>query len=352
MMKKWITLWILLITVFVGGCLPQEKSVRLQYKHTQGEILKYKVATVSKGTVTLTDMVTPFQRGTLTGIENSGTSSITRQDSTGQDSSPIEINAKTIYMLTQKVVGVNDSGVADIEISYDSFTQDIKIGNPVTEVLPLAEEKPFLDFIEGKKFTIKITKDGSLLGIEGIDKILEEILAQSSQEVHLEDEIIRKFKDDFEKNMINSIEGNYQRLPIEEMKMGDAWIHELNYNIPFLGTTHGKCTYTIEEFTQIKGLECVKIALETTMTLTEKEPDILSQQLLPDASVITSPVNFNGQVCGKGKMIFAYQEGKLINTNLGMNALIQANYKTKIGEEEKTVGVNMTFRTQTSIELQ
>ncbi len=146
--------------------------------------------------------------------------------------------------------------------------------------------------------------------------------------------------------MINSIEENYQRLPVEEMKIGDAWIREINHNIPFLGTTHGRCTYTIEEWTQIKGLECVKIAIETTMTLTEKEPDILSQQLL-----ITSPINFNGQVCGKGKMIFAYQEGKLINTNLKMDALLQANYKTKIGEEEKTMGVNMNFRTQTSIEL-
>lgn len=336
MMKKrltslWITLWILLVTIFTCGCFTQEKSVRLQYKHRQGEILKYKVAVVSKGTVT------------LTGMENSGTSSITRQAS-----SPVEINAKTGYFLTQKVVGVNDSGVADIEISYDSFNQDIKTDNPeFSALISPKEENPFLNLIEGKHFNIKITKDGSLLGISGLDEIFDEISVQMPQKIPADNEFMRKFKDDFEKNMINSIEENYQRLPIEEMKTGDAWLREINYNIPFLGTTRGRCTYTIEEFTQIKELECVKIALETTMTLTEKEPDILSQQLN------TPPINFNGQVSGKGKMIFAYEEGKLINTNLDMNTLMQANYKTKIGEEEeKTMGINMNFRTQTSIELQ
>ncbi len=155
-----ITSLILLFIVFVCGCWTPGKSIRLQYKHKPGEILKYKVATVSNGSVT------------LTGMEDLGTSSMT-----GQTLSPVEITAKTTYLLTQKVIGVDDTGAADIEINYDSFNQEIKIGNPEFPSPIFKEvENPFYNLMAGRKVAIKITKDGSLLGIKGLDEIFDEIL--------------------------------------------------------------------------------------------------------------------------------------------------------------------------------
>jgi len=316
-MRERIIFYILLGVIFICGCILQEKSVRLEYKYKKGDVLKYKLSTISKGTIT------------LTGLPTEETSV-----------SPIGIQTKTKCIFTQKVNGVDESGIADIEISYNLFQQDIKIEGDKTwfSFFGKKKENPFLNSLEGKKFNIKIGKDGSLLKIDGIEEHCEQILAQMPEEIP--DELIHKFKYEFEKNMRSVIEENYNRLPLEEMKKGDSWIHELNYNIPFLCTAYGKFTYTIEEFTQVKGLECVKIGIDMSMNFLEKEINALLQQL----NIPSLELKFKGDVHGKGEMLFAYQEGKLIRTNLGMNI--------NIGAEDEARGMKMHFDSHTLIELQ
>jgi hypothetical protein len=169
------------------------------------------------------------------------------------------------------------------------------------------------------------------------------MVTQMSDEVP--SEFIHKFKEEFEKSMIMLIEENYHRFPLEEMKTGDVWIREVDYNIPFFGTTHGKFTYTIQEFKQIKGLECVKIDIDTNMNFGEKAPELFNIPYID--------IEVKGKAQGKGGMIFAYKEGKLLNTDLGMNMNMEVKYSTPIiGEKEITMAMKMDFDTQTIVELQ
>ncbi|MEW6095295.1 MAG: DUF6263 family protein [bacterium] len=323
MTKKTIILWILLV-VFIGSCTLHEKSIILQYKYKKGDVLKYKASTISKGTMTISGLPTktiPIP--------------------------PIGMETKTECIFTQKVIGIEERGIANVEISYDSFKQDIKIGK---EEIPFPifgkkEENPFLNFLKGRKFNIKIARDGSILEVNGIEEILDQILAQIPEEIP--DEFSRKFKEEFEKNIISAIEENYHRFPVEEMKVGDAWIEEMEHKIPFLGTTHGKYTYTIEEFKQVKGYECVRVGIDITTDFGEKKPEFLSQSNMPPIDV-----KFKGDAQGKGEMLFAYEEGKLISTDLGMNMKMETGYSSTIGEKEMAMEMKMDFDMQTLVELQ
>lgn len=316
MIKKWISLCFLLMGILslfscnfnVGSF--KGKSVKLQYKY-KGDILKYKLTTISKGTITMTELSTE-----------------------GSSTPPVKVETKTECVFTQKVIGIDEGGAANIEISYDSFEQDIK-----PSIFGRKEENPFFNFIPGQKFNIKVAKDGFLLEINGIEEIFNTILTKIHE--NYPDEVIREFKKEFEKNMIMGIKETYQRFPLEEMKVSDSWVREIDYQIPFLGTARVKYSYTIEEFKQIKGLECVKLRIDTMMNLSEITPELFLQQLnMPQVEV-----KFKGNSQGKGKMIFAYQEGKLINTDLGMNMNMQ------ISDGEKEIA-KMDFDTQILVELQ
>jgi hypothetical protein len=324
MMKKWIIVCILFIVVYICGCLPWEKtkSIRLQYKYKEGDVLKYKVATISKGTITMTGLP---------------------EDASIHTIPSIGIKTKTECIFTQKVIRIEEGGVANIDISYDLCDMDIKIGKEtLPPIFSKKQQNPFFKFMEGKKINIKIGRDGSLLEIKGIEELFEEMVAQMPNEVS--DEFIHKFKEELEKCMIMSIEENYHRFPLEEMKRGDVWIREVDYNIPFFGTIYGKFTYTIQEFKQIKGFDCVKIDIDTDMNFGEEAPELFNIPYID--------IEINGGVQGKGEMIFAYKEGKLLNTDLGMNMDMEVNYTGTIGEKETTMTMKLDFDTQTVVELQ
>lgn len=310
MIKK-ITLCFLLISIFsVCGCFLKEKSVLLQYNYKQGDALTYKVTAISKGTMTISNLPT------------AGTNSIP----------PIKMETNTRCIFTQKVIGIEEGGVFNLEISYDSFSQDIKIGEK--EMSPSIFGKEEAPSIQGKKFNIKLTKDGSILEVTGIEEIFNQMAEVPSED-------ISKLKEDVEE----MVRGDYCRFPIEEMKVGDAWIREQNYKIPFLGMLHGKSTYTIEEFTQIKEVECVKIGIDVVMNIDENVIKDLKQSLNMPAF---EGVKVNGNAQGRGKMIFAYQEGKIIDTELKMDMNMEIS-----NEAEPTLPkMNMNFTTQSLVELQ
>jgi len=321
MMKgKNIILSILLIIVLICGCIKHEKSIRLQYEYKNGEILRYKLSTISQGTVT------------LTGSPIIGTSSL----------SPIKMERKIESLITQKVIEVDPGGLTKIEINYDSFNQDIKIGEENISLLESEKVKnPFLNFLQDKKINVTIGRDGALLGITGIEEISDQI----PQETSLRDEVSRKFKEDFEKNIMSVIEENYHRLPLEEMKVGDSWVQELRHNILFfdLVPAYGKFTYTIEEFKQIKGLACVQIGINAILNFSEDT----SKSLLYYSNIPPVEVKFKGNAQGKGTMLFAYQEGKLISSDL----VISANPEI-ISGEVIPYKIEMNFDIYTLIERQ
>ncbi|MEW6608790.1 MAG: DUF6263 family protein [bacterium] len=308
MRKKGIISLLILLIIFMCGCFPKEKSILLQYKYQPGEILKYKFSNISKGIIT------------TEGLPILGTST-----------SPIEVMIETRCKFTQKVTGIEEGGVANIDFSYDSFEQDIK-----TPIFSQKQANPFFNLLEGKSLNIKIGKDGSLLKQTGIEEIPGQIPENIQQE------LIPKFKAEWEKNIVTLIERSYQRFPLEEMKVGDSWIRELSYNIPLLGTTRGKFAYTIEEWTQIKGIECVQVGIEANLTVSEREPFVFPQEI--DISKVT----FNGAAQGKGKMIFAYQQGRLMSNDLEMDVKMQVNYS----QPERELKMNLDFKTQTLLELE
>lgn len=318
MIKKWIFLCFLLIGILsLFSCTSnigffKNESVRLQYKYKKGDILKYKFTTIAKGTITMTELST----------EDSSTP-------------PMKVEIKTECVFTQRVIQIEEGGVANIEISYDSFEQDIK-----PSIFGRKKENPFFKFIPGQKFNIKVARDGFLLEINGIEEIFNQILDKIHEKPP--DEVIREFKEEFEKNMIIGIKEIYQRFPLEEMKVGDSWIREIDYQIPFGETTRVRYNYTIEEFKPINELECVKLGIETMMNLGEIPPELFLQQLnMPQVEVKFK----GGNAQGKGKMIIAYQEGRLINTDLRMNM----NMQISDGEKEMA---KIDFDIQTLVELQ
>lgn len=321
-LKKIILCFLLIGISTLYGCFFKEKSVLLQYKYKEGECLKYKLTTISKGTVTINNLQT---EGTQTSIPS------------------IEVETKGECILTQKVMGIDEGGVANIEISYDFINQNVKIGKDgiSSSFFSPKVENTFLNSIEGKKINIKLARDGSILGITGIEEIGEQLLAQMQEKASLDEGVIRKVEEDVKQNIISGIGENYCRLPVEEMKVGDVWIREQDYKIPFLGMAHGRSTYTMEEFTQIKEVECVKIGIEVAMNVGEKGIEDLEDLL----NMPSLEVKVNGNAQGKGKMIFAYQEGKLINSDLKINMNMEIG-----GEKIPTMDMNFTI--QGLVELQ
>lgn len=319
MMKKGIILGILL-TVFICSCIPQKKSIRLQYKYKEGEVLKYKITTISNGTITPTN-------------------------SLSQDASisPIGIKTNTRCIFTQKVIGIEPGELANIEINYDLCDMEIKMDEAsIPTIFFKKQENPFFKLMEGKKINIKVGRDGSLIEIKGIEEIFDQILTQIPNE--MPEEFINKFKEECERSIIRLIEENYQRLPLEEMRIGDMWIRELDYNIPFGGTMRGKSTYTIEEFKQIKGLKCAKIDIDTTMNFGKNNPELFD--------ISNLDIELKGVAKGNGKILFAYEEGKLLNTDLRINMAMEVNYIGTGGEKQMQMAAKINLDTLTVVELE
>jgi len=313
-----------ILIVLICGCIQQEKSIRLQYNYKNGEQIRYKLATISKGTVI------------FTGSPSAGTSSL----------SPIKMETKIESLITQKVKEVDVGGTAKIEISCDSFAQKIKIGEEEVS-LPIEKGRnPCLNFLPDKKINVTIGRDGALLEITGIEEIFHQILTQMPQDISsLPDEFMRKFKEDVEKNMMDIIEKIFPRLPSEEMKVGDSWIQELRHNILFFGLVpgYGKFTYTIEGFKQVKGLRCLQIGIKVMMNFSEDTAKPLFYYL----NIPPVEAKFKGKAYGKGTMLFAYQEGKLLSSNL----VITTNPEIIFGEEIP-YELKINFDTHTLIEWQ
>lgn len=319
-MKKYIIF--LSLIVLTCSCVKTEKSIRLQYKYKNGDMLKYKLSAISQGTITLSP---------------EGTSSL----------SSIKMETKIEALTTQKVIEVDQGGAAKIEINYDAFNQKIKIGDDKSFPF-IAEEKgrnPFLNFLQEKKINVIIGRDGSLLGITGIEEIFNYLLAQMPQQSSLPNEFIYRFKEDFEKKMMSVVEENYHRFPLEDMKVGDSWVQARGYNILSFEIipVYGKFTYTLEEFKEIRGVECVQIGINAIMNFSED----ITKPLVYNSNMPPLEVKFKGNAEGKGTMLFAYQEGKLISSNL----VITTNPEIIHGEEIP-FNIKMNLDTHILIELQ
>jgi hypothetical protein len=166
----------------------------------------------------------------------------------------IQTNQNSEITFTYKIIDKDKEEISTINATYDSIIATASGGgesfqydstkNNNDKNDPLSNA--YSGFI-GKSFTFKVDKSGKVLSLEGIDKIIEEVvgkLSVSDEKVknQVKDEINSVFGDEAVKGFISSVTGTY---PNKKLKQGESWetVEIANVGIPI----SAKVKYTLKE---------------------------------------------------------------------------------------------------------
>jgi hypothetical protein len=149
----------------------------------------------------------------------------------------------------------------------------------------------------GKKAQFTIAPDGTLSDFKGFDQLME-ITAATGEKIN--GEMIQK-----------GMAMQFFKLPDHPVKMGESWSAKDSINIPYQGSTLknvDSTTATVVDQVKIDGLECLKISLEGTATLTGQ----FEQQ--------GSQIELSRQTTVAGTIYFSLEKGMYVSIESTSNA--------------------------------
>lgn len=159
----------------------------------------------------------------------------------------LDISSKIDTGYIYDVTGIDKDGNATIKVQYDYIAVDQSSGagsvsydsrQPGQDNNPLAQQyKPII----GKGFTITMAKSGKIVAIEGIDKMLDDMLGSiegvdPSTLQTLKDSLKQSFGDEALKEALGEMSDVF---PDKKVNVGDSWTkeQEMNYGFPIKTST-------------------------------------------------------------------------------------------------------------------
>ncbi|MDV3426271.1 MAG: DUF6263 family protein [Bacillota bacterium] len=161
----------------------------------------------------------------------------------------IDQTLKTSYLYN--VTDVDSNGTATVDIKYDAVSVKTAAGNQTYE---FDSSKPndkadvqgsAYKALVGQSFTVKISQDGSIKEIKGIDKLFTNIIDKlqiSDQKTKdtLTDTLKQSFGDDAMKQSLGSMTEMYPKN--KKIKVGDSWEDKQTISVGYPMTINNKWT--------------------------------------------------------------------------------------------------------------
>lgn len=152
------------------------------------------------------------------------------------------------------VTDVDENKNSTIQVSFDSLnvksvanngqTLEYNSGDPTTHIDDLSK---VYSALVGEKFTVKVSEDGKIKEVIGIDKIIEKVLKElnikdNKQKEEIQKMIVEQFGDEALKKQVENITSVY---PDEPVKMGDTWEKKTDISAEYPLQAESK--YTLKE---------------------------------------------------------------------------------------------------------
>ncbi|MCY6355232.1 DUF6263 family protein [Clostridium sp. ZS2-4] len=201
MKKKRVSfiIFVLISMILFNGCI--QKKVKLSLKLKKGDSFKIDMLFEQKVTQEIKDRKT-------------------------------EVDSRCNIGYSCFVTDVDENKNATVQVSFDSLniksmanngqTLEYNSGDPTADMSDLS--KVYSTLI-GEEFTVKISEDGKIKEVMGIDKIIEKVLKElniknSKQQEEIQKMIVEQFGDEALTKQVQNITSVY---PDEPVKSGDTW---------------------------------------------------------------------------------------------------------------------------------
>lgn len=279
-----------ILALILTGCGP--KSVKLEYRLTKGDVSDYQMVMEMEGE--------------------------TRIEGMGQTKSS-KLEGKQELELTQEVKEVSPDGILDVEVTYTKATMEMSVDGKKAP-FPSMEK-----LLVGKKISMRMDRQGRTLEAKGLEG-----LPGLPQGMDLEN-LTRQAQPVF---------------PDKELKKGDSWIQDLGMSAQLAEGMYldqiGEAKYTLLGFKKMKGYPCAEIKSVVDLT---QSIDLTQEQVNPatgQKTKVEMKVKNDGQ--GEGIIYYAYQDGKLIKSNMVMDMKSEATTTTTTPPGEMVLKTDMTTR--------
>jgi len=255
---KWVI--ILLLSILWIGC--DEKGMRLRLKFNEGDEYRYKLI---QDTVTTTEFM----------------------------GKKMEMPSKTEINLTQKVEKTYQ-GVAELEITYDSFNMEMSVGG---KQIPSNMGKSMV----GKIIKMEISENGEIIEPKGMKTMVG----------------LQGLGGDI-KNIFFNL---YPMFPKDKLRVGESWTQKQEIPQSQMGVVV-ESQYTLSRVEEKKGYNCAVI--DSIISMNIKGGDQKTK------------MNMKGNGKGKGTTYFAYEKGFLVNTQveIEMDLIMSISAPLPTGEQE------------------
>lgn len=224
---------------------------------------------------------------------------------------PVQNTTKVNATFTQKINKIDAKGNLDMSVIYNDVSLEIEQAGEKTSI-PLGNK------MGGKSAHIKISKDGKILEMKGIEDLPAE------------------FKDFNLQKLYPQVNPSF---PEGGIKVGDTWSQNVEETIP---VTQGvalvqkmKIDYTLNALNELKGYKCASIGVKVKIEINGKW----------EKGEASTGVGLQSTGEGTGVMNYAYKASKLLNSKLDMNVNSQMRVGSgKEAQESKIkqkISINM-----------
>jgi len=254
---------ILLLPILWINC--GEKGIRLRVKFNEGDEYRYKLI---QDSVTTTEFM----------------------------DKKMEMPSKTEITLTQRVKSISQ-GVAELEITYDSFDMKITVGG---KQIPSNMSKT----MTGKTDRMKISENGDIIEPKGLKTMVG----------------LQGLGSDIRNIFLNL----YPKFPDHKLKIGDIWVEKQETPQSQMEVVI-ESQYTLSRIEEKKGYKCAVI--DSTISMNIKGGN-------------QAKMNIKGDGKGRGTAYFAYEKGFLINSQMEINFKMSISAPLPTGEQEIPTSTN------------
>ena len=276
---------VLALTLIAGLTgIASAQPVRLRYKWTKGEELRYRVTQQTTATVS----------GLPNGMGN------------------LNLETTMVQVIRSLVKDVAADGSVTVEQVYESIRMDFS--SPTAKMTfdsankdATADPNPMiapLGAMVGESFVIVISPTGVVLKVEGVDRLMEKVFKSSPQSPTLTaamQGMRNAFSDESMKQMLSQ---GFARFPDRAVTVGESWRGESTMNAPLLGKA---TTTTTSTLTGVDG-QVAKIA--TKLNLKFDQADAAANPMGMAIRV--------GESSGEGELLFDIGRGQHQRSITGM----------------------------------
>ena len=227
------------------------------------------------------------------------TSTVMTEKASGNKSTQ---TTKQELVIEEKIVDVDKTGSAEIQITFKSAKMDIKISSGADR-----EPKPpdTLKYFAGRSVTVQITADGEVLAVRLVPSIVS-AAKEAAKDPALMELIDQTYGEDFFKELIQNL---HPRFPLDTEQMKEGW--KVITDIPIARTAYKLRVTTKSSLGRVEG-GVAHILMDGNIKEMPVDPEAPKNEAAPVVNVLASSITGDAQFqLDKGAMISSSVEQRM-----------------------------------------